>query len=66
MPNEDIDECQGLTRKDKKIAEKIFTAVSFDECKVNSLVIYPPEWRHFQQNGVSLENGAILLMKFTY
>ena len=33
MPNEDIDECQGLTRKDKKIAEKIFTAVSFDECK---------------------------------
>ena len=34
MPNEDIDECQGLTRKDKKIAEKIFTAVSFDECKV--------------------------------
>ena len=34
MPNEDIDEFQGLTRKDKKIAEKIFTAVSFDECKV--------------------------------
>ena len=37
MPNEDIDEFQGLTRKDKKIAkniELIFDAVSFDECKV--------------------------------
>ena len=30
------------------------------EMEFNSLVIYPPEWRHFQQN------GAILLMKFTY
>ena len=33
MPNEDIDDFLRLTRKDKKI-ELIFTAVSFDECKV--------------------------------
>ena len=31
-----------------------------------SLVIYPPEWRHFQQNGVNIEIGAILLKDFTY
>ena len=33
---------------------------------IYTLVIYPPEWRHFKQNGVILENGAILLMEFTY
>ena len=41
-------------------------SINFSGYSMNSLVIYPPEWRHFKQNGVILENGAILLIEFTY
>ena len=41
-----------------KILKFLFCAPA----KILSLVIYPPEWhwRHSQQNGVIVENGAIL------